>query len=137
MIQPRQGLLFIPPRFIDGTVNDSRERRYMLVVDCFESNDGAKIISLVNLTKYEGKAGRIFRNDYVLLTRYNPPFPKISFAKTDGIYNLEYFADLDKLLLSNGQLLHEIDFNDVIEELESPKIASFSESEIRKVNRFK
>ncbi|MCL2142081.1 MAG: hypothetical protein FWH46_04310, partial [Methanimicrococcus sp.] len=131
----RQGLLIVPPRFIDGTVNDSRERRYMLVVDCFESDDGTKIISLVNLTKYEGKAGRIFRSDYVLITRHNPPFPKISFAKTEGIYNLEYFTDLDKLLLADGQLLHEIDFNDVIEELESPKIVSFSEQEIRKVNR--
>ncbi|WP_338097697.1 hypothetical protein [Methanolapillus ohkumae] len=82
------------------------------------------------------KANRVFREDYVLIIRHDPPFPKRSFAKTDGIYNLEYFSDLDKLLLSNGEKLHEIDFGDVIDNITSPKVIRFSENDIRRLNRF-
>ncbi|MDV0446656.1 hypothetical protein MsAg5_05060 [Methanosarcinaceae archaeon Ag5] len=131
VISERQGLLFVPPKYIDGRTGT--KKRPMLVV---KVNSAENEISLVNITSAEGKAKCFFREDHIRIRQYEPPFIKPSYAKTSSLYVLEYFQKLDSLILYNGAPLNDMDFKNILEQIKDTNVVKFTESELRAFNEF-
>jgi|GEM_PF-3334931 len=91
---------------------------------------------MINITKAEGKPKCYFDSKYVLIKKHKPPFNKLSFAKIDGIYISDYFEDLQKKQLHDGNPLNEKEFKEIIVKINYKKQIRFKEEEIRRFNEF-
>ena len=91
---------------------------------------------MINVTKAEGKPKCYFDSKYVLIKNHKPPFNKLSFAKVDGIYESEYFLDLQKKLLHGGDLLNDNDFEEIHLKINYGNRIGFTEEDIRQFNNF-
>ena len=109
MIQERQFLNFIPPR-LDGDVIEDK-RRYMVVA----KNNFNKTIDMINISKISGKNNRILLKDYNVIIDDYKPLSLPSFAKTNTIYRIEYFKELDNYISFGGKKLKQDEFANIID----------------------
>lgn len=133
MIEERQILNFIPPR-LDG-IEENDNRRYMVV-----SNNNKDIIQMINISKVQGKEHKMFALGNKRLKDFTP-FKLPSFAKTDTLYTIEYFPELENYISFGGQKINEQDFNNILEErkkyinkTKNEKIISFTKEDFLNKN---
>ena len=135
MIQERQFLNFIPPRLDGNFIED--KRRYMIVA----KNDLNKTIDMINISKISGKKNRNLIKDYnVILDDYEPLILP-SFAKTNVIYRIEYFNELENFISFGGKKLKQHEFDNIIkknkqyiEKYKSINIIEFTKDEFLNKN---
>ncbi|MEG2321861.1 MAG: hypothetical protein RSB71_00010 [Bacilli bacterium] len=95
-------LYFIPPYFASGCKNTKRKKRLMLVIDkCMQDNT----LLLINISKVAGKPNCFTYPFNVLIRKYNPPLPRLSFAKINDNYIVDNFQGLNDYLYKSGQKL--------------------------------
>lgn len=95
-------LYFVPPYFASGCENIQKKKRLMLVIDkCSQDNT----LSLINISKIDGKPNCFTYPFNVLIRNYNPPLPRPSFAKINDNYIVEEFPELNNYLYKNGYKL--------------------------------
>ena len=130
-------LYFVPPKFADGEVNKQKQKRLMLVMNI---NDDDNTLTLVNISKVEGKPNCFTYKFNVLIRNYNPPLPLLSFAKINNNYILENFDGLEQFIYKKGLKLDNIEYNNIInrykEYIRNNKVEliSFTKDELLQVN---
>jgi hypothetical protein len=132
-------LYFIPPCFASGKQNLEHKKRLMLVIN---KNYYDNTITLINISKVDGKPNCFTYPFNVLIRNFNPPLPRLSFAKINDNYIIENFADINKFLYKNGQKINNIEFNYIIKRynqyIKNNKIEliSFTKDEFLKINNY-
>ena len=110
MIESGQFLNFIPPK-LDGNSIDEK-RRYMIVA----KNDSNRTIEMINISKISGKNSMNLIKDYNVILNDYCPLRLPSFAKTNTLYKIEYFEELENYICFNGRKLNDRDFLNIIAE---------------------
>ena len=108
MIEEGMFLYFIPPYFASGKENIEYKKRLMLIVN---KNIFDNTLTLINISKVEGKPNCFTYPFNVLIRKYNPPLPRLSFAKINDNYVIENFEGLEKYLYKNGQKIEQNEYN--------------------------
>lgn len=108
MIEEGMFLYFIPPYFASGKENIEYKKRLMLVVN---KNIFDNTLTLINISKVEGKPNCFTYPFNVLIRKYNPPLPRLSFAEINDNYVIENFEGLEKYLYKNGQKIEQNEYN--------------------------
>ena len=111
MIEKGMLLYFIPPYFASGTKNVEYKKRLMLVIN---KNDQDNTITLINISKVDGKPNCFTYPFNVLIRNYNPPLPRLSFAKINDNYVIENFSGLNKFLYKNGYKIDDKEYQNII-----------------------
>ena len=111
MIEVGMFLYFIPPYFASGLKNVEYKKRLMLVID---KNEQDNTVSLVNISKVDGKPNCFTYPFNVLIRKYNPPLPKLSFAKINDNYIIENFKGLEKYLYKNGYKIEQTEYTNIM-----------------------
>ena len=106
MIEERQILNFWPPKLDGDAISD--KRRYMII-----TKDNEKI-EMINISKMDGKNIKQLLKDYNIELKDYYPFKLPSFAKTNTLYTIEYFPELENFISFGGKKLNEEDFNNII-----------------------
>lgn len=138
MIEECMFLYFIPPYFSSGVKNIIYKKRLMLVI---KKNEQDNTITLINVSKVDGKPNCFTYPFNVLIRRFNPPLPRLSFAKINDNYVIENFIGLDKFLYKNGQKINETEYKNIINRynkyIKNNKIEliSFTEDEFLETNK--
>ena len=104
-------LYFVPPYFASGEKNIKLKKRLMLVIS---KNIHENTITLINISKVDGKPNCLTYKYNILIRNYNPPLPKLSFAKINDNYVIENFNELDKYLYKMGQKLDKIEYVNIM-----------------------
>lgn len=138
MIEEGMFLYFIPPCFASGIKNIESKKRLMLVIN---KNTINNTLTLINISKVDGKPNCFTYSFNVLIKKYNPPLPRLSFAKINDNYIIENFEGLEKYLYKNGQKFEKIEYKNIINRYNkyilNNKIEriSFTKEEFLKVNK--
>jgi len=111
MIEEGMFLYFVPPYFASGMKNIEYKKRLMLVVN---KNTLDNTLTLINISKVLGKPNCFTYSFNVLIRKYNPPLPRLSFAKINDNYIIENFVGLEKYLYKNGQKIEQIEYNNIM-----------------------
>lgn len=111
MIETGMFLYFIPPYFSSGLKNIEHKKRLMLVINV---NKQDNTLTLINISKVKGKPNCFTYPANVLIRKYNPPLPMLSFAKINDNYVIENFSELNLFLYKSGQKINELEFNNII-----------------------
>ena len=111
MIEEGMFLYFIPPYFASGKENIEYKKRLMLVVN---KNIFDNTLTLINISKVEGKPNCFTYPFNVLIRKYNPPLPRLSFAKINDNYVIENFVGLENYLYKNGQKIEQSEYNNIM-----------------------
>lgn len=135
MIESEQFLNFIPPK-LDGNSIDEK-RRYMIVA----KNDSNRTIEMINISKISGKNSMNLIKDYNVILNDYCPLRLPSFAKTNTLYKIEYFEELENYICFNGRKLNDRDFLNIIAERQKyvkrtnkNNIINFSKEEFLQIN---
>lgn len=135
MIESGQFLYFIPPK-LDGNSIDEK-RRYMIVA----KNDSNRTIEMINISKISGKNSMNLIKDYNVILNDYCPLRLPSFAKTNTLYKIEYFEELENYICFNGRKLNDRDFLNIIAERQKyvkrtnkNNIINFSKEEFLLIN---
>lgn len=135
MIESGQFLNFIPPK-LDGNSIDEK-RRYMIVA----KNDSNRTIEMINISKISGKNSMNLIKDYNVILNDYCPLRLLSFAKTNTLYKIEYFEELENYICFNGRKLNDRDFLNIIAERQKyvkrtnkNNIINFSKEEFLQIN---
>lgn len=135
MIESGQFLNFIPPK-LDGNSIDEK-RRYMIVA----KNDSNRTIEMINISKISGKNSMNLIKDYNVILNDYCPLSLPSFAKTNTLYKIEYFEELENYICFNGRKLNDRDFLNIIAERQKDvkrtnknNIINFSKEEFLQIN---
>ena len=137
MIEEGMLLYFIPPYFASGVKNVEYKKRLMLVIN---KNDQDNTITLINISKVDGKPNCFTYPFNVLIRNYNPPLPRLSFAKINDNYVIENFPGLNKFLYKNGYKIDNNEYNNIMNRynkyIKNNKIEliSFTESDFLTTN---
>ncbi len=137
MIEEGMLLYFIPPYFASGVKNVEYKKRLMLVIN---NNDQDNTITLINISKVDGKPNCFTYPFNVLIRNYNPPLPRLSFAKINDNYVIENFPGLNKYLYKNGYKIDNNEYNNIINRYNKYiknnkiEIISFTESDFLTTN---
>ena len=83
----------------------------MLVIN---KNDQDNTLTLINVSKVDGKPVWFTYPFNVLIKNYNPPLPRLSFAKINDNYVIENFKGLEKYIYKSGQKIDENEFKNII-----------------------
>ena len=83
----------------------------MLIINV---NDIDNTLTLVNISKINGKPNCFTYKFNVLIRNYNPPLPIASFAKINDTYIIENFKGLDNYLYKNGDKLNRKEVINII-----------------------
>lgn len=110
MIESGQFLNFIPQK-LDGNSIDEK-KRYMIVA----KNDSNRTIEMINISKISGKNSMNLIKDYNVILNDYCPLRLPSFAKTNTLYKIEYFEELENYICFNGRKLNDRDFLNIIAE---------------------
>lgn len=137
MIEERQFLNFIPPRLDGETYNMEMKNRYMIV-----ARSNSNLIEMINISKISGKNKKNLIKDYNVLIEECYPLRLPSFAKTNTLYTIEYFPELEDYISFGGEKLNEIDFNNILLEREryidktnNIKVINFTKEEFLEKNK--
>ena len=135
MIESGQFLNFIPPK-LDGNSIDEK-RRYMILA----KNDSNRTIEMINISKISGKNSMNLIKDYNVILNDYCPLRLPSFAKTNTLYKIEYFEELENYICFNGRKLNDRDFLNIIAERQKyvkrtnkNNIINFSKEEFLQIN---
>ena len=104
-------LYFVPPYFASGMKNIEHKKRLMLVAGV---NTLDKTLNLINISKVDGKPNCFTYPFNVLIRKYNPPLPKLSFAKINDNYIIENFKGLEKYLYKNGYKIEQTEYTNIM-----------------------
>lgn len=96
-IVPGNGLLLKIPYADGGPAN---KQRPFLVIDVSDN-----IVKMLNVSSTRGKERKLMFSSNERLHKYIPPFCRPSFVKLDGLYEVEYFEELEYLVLAGGKTL--------------------------------
>lgn len=110
MIEEGQFLNFVPPR-LDGNAI-SEKRRYMIVA----KNENNNTIEMINISKISGKNSMNLIKDYNVILNNCYPLKLPSFAKTNTVYRVNYFEELENYICFNGRKLNDKDFSNILYE---------------------
>lgn len=110
MIESGQFLNFIPPKLEGNSIDE--KRRYMIVA----KNDSNRTIEMINISKISGKNSMNLIKDYNVILNDYCPLRLPSFAKTNTLYKIEYFEELENYICFNGRKLNDRDFLNIIAE---------------------
>ena len=69
---------------------------------------------MINISKMDGKNVKQLLKDYNIELKDYYPFKLPSFAKTNTLYTIEYFPELENFISFGGKKLNEEDFNNII-----------------------
>lgn len=111
MIEEGMFLYFIPPYFASGIKNIECKKRLMLIIN---KNEQDNTITLINISKVDGKPNCFTYPFNVLIRKFNPPLPRLSFAKINDNYIIENFKGLEKFLYKDGQKIEPLEYNNII-----------------------
>lgn len=111
MIEEGMFLYFVPPYFASGIKNIEYKKRLMLVIN---KNTLDNTLTLINISKVDGKPNCFTYPFNVLIRKYNPPLPRLSFAKINDNYVIENFTGLEKYLYKNGYKIEQVEYNNII-----------------------
>lgn len=138
MIEEGMFLYFVPPYFASGIKNIEHKKRLMLVIN---KNEQDNTITLINISKVEGKPNCFTYPFNVLIRNFNPPLPRLSFAKINDNYVIENFYELNKFLYKNGQKIDDTEYQIIIgrynKYIKNNKIEliSFTQNEFLETNK--
>ncbi len=130
-------LYFVPPYFASGIKNIEFKKRLMLVVS---KNVLDNTLTLINISKVDGKPNCFTYPFNVLIRKYNPPLPRLSFAKINDNYVIENFNGLEKYLYKNGCKLDHVEYNNILNRYNKYiinnkiELISFTKSEFLETN---
>ena len=139
MIEVGMFLYFIPPYFASGLKNVEYKKRLMLVID---KNEQDNTVSLINISKVDGKPNCFTYPFNVLIRKFNPPLPRLSFAKINDNYVIENFNGLEKFLYKNGQKIDDAEYINIMNRykkyIKNNKIEfiSFTQNEFLETNHY-
>ena len=135
MIESGQFLNFIPPKLESNSIDE--KRRYMIVA----KNDSNRTIEMINISKISGKNSMNLIKDYNVILNDYCPLRLPSFAKTNTLYKIEYFEELENYICFNGRKLNDRDFLNIIAERQKyvkrtnkNNIINFSKEEFLLIN---
>lgn len=135
MIESGQFLNFIPPKLEGNSIDE--KRRYMIVA----KNDSNRTIEMINISKISGKNSMNLIKDYNDILNDYCPLRLPSFAKTNTLYKIEYFEELENYICFNGRKLNDRDFLNIIAERQKyvkktnkNNIINFSKEEFLLIN---
>ena len=104
-------LYFVPQYFANGIKNIEYKKRLMLVVN---KNTLDNTLTLINISKVDGKPNCFTYPFNVSIIKYNPPLTRLSFAKINDNYVIENFVGLEKYLYKNGQKVEQTEYNNIM-----------------------
>jgi len=135
LIESGQFLNFIPPKLEGNSIDE--KRRYMIVA----KNDSNRTIEMINISKISGKNSMNLIKDYNDILNDYCPLRLPSFAKTNTLYKIEYFEELENYICFNGRKLNDRDFLNIIAERQKyvkrtnkNNIINFSKEEFLLIN---
>lgn len=135
MIESGQFLNFIPPKLESNSIDE--KRRYIIVA----KNDSNRTIEMINISKISGKNSMNLIKDYNVILNDYCPLRLPSFAKTNTLYKIEYFEELENYICFNGRKLNDRDFLNIIAERQKyvkrtnkNNIINFSKEEFLLIN---
>lgn len=135
MIESGQFLNFILPKLESNSIDE--KRRYMIVA----KNDSNRTIEMINISKISGKNSMNLIKDYNVILNDYCPLRLPSFAKTNTLYKIEYFEELENYICFNGRKLNDRDFLNIIAERQKyvkrtnkNNIINFSKEEFLLIN---
>lgn len=135
MIESGQFLNFIPPKLESNSIDE--KRRYMIVA----KNDSNRTIEMINISKISGKNSMNLIKDYNVILNDYCPLRLPSFAKTNTLYKIEYFEELENYICFNGRKPNDRDFLNIIAERQKyvkrtnkNNIINFSKEEFLLIN---
>ena len=135
MIESGQFLNFIPPKLESNSIDE--KRRYMIVA----KNDSNRTIEMINISKISGKNSMNLIKDYNVILNDYCPLRLPSFAKTNTLYKIECFEELENYICFNGRKLNDRDFLNIIAERQKyvkrtnkNNIINFSKEEFLLIN---
>ena len=108
MVEVGMFIYFIPPYFASGIKNKEYKKRLMLVI---KKNEQDNTVTLINISKVKGKPNYFTYPFNVLIRKFNPPLPMLSFAKINDNYVVENFKGLSNFLYKNGQKIDEEEYS--------------------------
>lgn len=135
MITVGSFLYFAPPRLSGNVINSQKRLMLVIAIDSIDNT-----ITLVNISKMNGKPRCLTYPYNCLITNYNPPLPLLSFAKLNCTYILENFSDLSKYIYKNGAKIDNNELNNIIQRrnnylsLNPVEQISISEVEFKSIN---
>ena len=109
MITVGSFLYFAPPRLSGNVINSQKRLMLVIAIDNIDNT-----ITLVNISKINGKPRCLTYSYNCLIANYNPPLPLLSFAKLNCTYVIENFNGLSKYLYKNGAKIDNNEFNNII-----------------------
>ena len=138
MVEVGMFIYFIPPYFASGIKNKEYKKRLMLVI---KKNEQDNTVTLINISKVNGKPNYFTYPFNVLIRKFNPPLPMSSFAKINDNYVVENFKGLSNFLYKNGQKIDEEEYQNIMVRynryIKANKIEliSFTQEDFYKTNR--
>ena len=104
-------------------------------------NDSNRTIEMINISKISGKNSMNLIKDYNVILNDYCPLRLPSFAKTNTLYKIEYFEELENYICFNGRKLNDRDFLNIIAERQKyvkrtnkNNIINFSKEEFLQIN---
>lgn len=104
-------------------------------------NDSNNTIEMINISKISGKNSMNLIKDYNVILNDHYPLKLPSFAKTNTIYKIEYFEELENYICFNGRKLNDKDFFNILAERQKyvrktnkNNIINFSKEEFLQIN---
>ena len=97
---------------------------------------------MVNISKVDGKPNCFTYPFNVLIRKFNPPLPRLSFAKINDNYVIENFNGLEKFLYKNGQKIDDAEYINIMNRynkyIKNNKIEfiSFTQNEFLETNHY-
>ncbi|MDV0444754.1 hypothetical protein MmiAt1_02910 [Methanimicrococcus sp. At1] len=141
MIECRHGLLLSLPHYIDEesmyklfkNYPPTKERTFLVIQHDKSTNE----LILLNVASDEGDKKRLMFDDrYVSIYPFKPPFNRLSFARVDSVYFIEYFQELESAVLHEGGLLDEGQFKKIINQISQTSHVRFTKSDLLSCNNF-
>lgn len=78
------------------------------------SKNDNNTIEMINISKISGKNIRNLIKDYNVTIDNYYPLKLPSFAKTNTLYKIEYFGELEKYICFGGKKINDNDFNKIL-----------------------
>lgn len=130
MVDCRQAIWIRIPEYLNSA-GEIKQRPFLIMT----AGGGTDEVSFLNITSSESASHRsLFSSDIHEITNYRPPFSRKSFADTSGVYVFDYCTGMESLLLSNGELLNEREFTQIVDKTNFRNIKTFQKTELMMLN---
>jgi hypothetical protein len=125
------------PEYLGGR-EDKSDRLKNHPVLTLKIDEESKEISFVHIISSLSKTAHrlLFAKEIYEINNFNPPFFRKSYADTRGIYLIEFCTGMLTVLLSNGDLLNESEYSQIVTNTQFGNITSFSKDELKMFNEY-